>query len=159
MTSRRPVLALLIAVLGVMLGSQPTLASGPPKPASGLVVITSFVPTSTTQADGNIIIEGTDAASISGTFAGVNVAHFTLIMHADGSFNDHEVGVFTGHAGTCGTGKVQFNAVISGASGASPQGSVASFDQAGNTANIVFEAKLTGSPAGTIYSGTYHCTS
>ena len=151
--------ALLVGVLGVALAIQPVFASGPPKAANGLVVITSFVATSVTHADGNTIIEGNDGAKISGTFTGVNVAHFTLIMHPDGSFNDHEIGVFTGKAGTCGTGSVPFNAVIEGKPGASPQGSVASMNQAANTANIVFEAKLMGTTAGTDYSGTYHCIS
>lgn len=145
--------------MGAALGIQPAFASGPLTEASGLVVITSFVPTSTIHADGNTIIEGTDSAVISGTFTGTNVAHFTLIMHPDGSFNDHEVGVFTGQVGTCCTGNVPFNAVIEGMPGVVPQGSVAGLDQAGNTANLVFEAKLTGTTAGTVCSGTYHCRS
>ena len=151
--------ALLVGVLGVALAIQPVFASGPPTAANGLVVITSSVTTSVTHADGNTIIEGNDRAIINGTFTGLNVAHFTLIIHPDGSFNDHEIGVFTGKAGTCGTGNVPFNAVIGGEPGASPQGSVASMNQAANTANIVFEAKLTGTKAGTVYSGTYHCIS
>ncbi len=150
---------MLAGVLGAAVGIQPAFASGPPKAASGLVVITSFVPTSTTHADGSTIIEGTDSAVISGTFTGVNVAHFRMIIHPDGSFNDHEIGVFTGQAGTCGMGNVPFNAVIEGKPGVAPQGSVAGRDQAGNTADIVFEAKLTGTAAGTVYSGTYRCTS
>lgn len=159
MNVTKRVIALCIGALGALLISQPVLASGPPQPASGLVVITKFLPNSIRHADGNTIIEGSDQASITGTFSGINVAHFTLTNHPDGSFEDHEIGVFTGHVAGCGTGSVPFNGVISGMAGAVPHGSVAGIDQVNNTAGVVFEVKLTGLPSGaTAYSGNYHCT-
>ena len=159
MSITRGATALFVGVLGAVLGIQPAFASGPPQAASGAVVITSRVPTSVMQADGNTIIEGTATAVISGTFTGTNATHFRLIMHPDGSFIEHESGVFTGQANGCGTGTAPFSVVLQGTAGAAPTGSVASVDQADNTANVVFELKLTGTPVGAVYTGIYHCTS
>src|SRR5215470_8162739 len=63
------------------------------------------------QADGNTIVTATEVQPLTGVLSGVRVAEGITIFHADGTFEAHDTGTFTGTVdGRTGT------LVISGAS-------------------------------------------
>jgi hypothetical protein len=89
---------LLLLVAFVMLGA--VAASGasasPPVTASGTFTYTSSTFNSIREAGGNVIIDLSATVSYTGTFNGTSTVEGTLIIHADGSANFHDVETFTG---------------------------------------------------------------
>jgi hypothetical protein len=85
------VVALVVAAVGVT-----GAVAAPPKPANGTVGNTSATFNSVRQAGGNLIADVTATAAYTGTFTGTSTINGTLIIHADGSANYHDVEVFTG---------------------------------------------------------------
>ena len=81
----------LLAPVGVM-----SAAASPPTLAGGTFTTTSATFNSTRTAGGNTIIDLTAHVTYTGTFAGTSLVQGTLIFHADGSANFHDVETFTG---------------------------------------------------------------
>ena len=84
--------------LGVLLAVTAVAgaAAAPPTTASGTVGNTSATFTSVRQAGQNLVIELTATRTYTGTFEGTSTLGGTLIVHADGSAEFHDVEVFTG---------------------------------------------------------------
>jgi hypothetical protein len=95
-TTRRLYLLLIpIALLFAMVASIAAAAS-PPTSASGTFTYTSSTLNVERVAGGNTIIHVTATVAYTGTFSGTSVLEGTLIVHADGSANFHDVETFTG---------------------------------------------------------------
>ncbi len=90
----RPLLVLVVAVLG--LAGVTSAVAAPPTPASGTFTYTSSSFNSIRSAGDNTIIDTTGTVSYTGTFTGTSTLQGTLIIHADGSANFHDVETFTG---------------------------------------------------------------
>jgi hypothetical protein len=71
-------------------------AASPSVPASGTVGNTSAIFNSVREAGTNVIVDVTATAAYTGTFVGTSTINGTLIIHADGSANFHDIEVFTG---------------------------------------------------------------
>jgi hypothetical protein len=84
----------LVVVFG-LIGATGAAAS-PPTPASGTVGNTSATFNSVRVAGANLIIELSATAAYTGTFSGTSTLHGTLIIHADGSAEFHDIETFTG---------------------------------------------------------------
>jgi hypothetical protein len=84
----------LVVVFG-LIGATGAGAS-PPTPASGTVGNTSATFNSVRVAGANLIIELSATAAYTGTFSGTSTLHGTLIIHADGSAEFHDIETFTG---------------------------------------------------------------
>jgi Protein of unknown function (DUF3224) len=95
MSGRTKVLT-LFAVLAVALGASPGAVASPPTEASGTFTYTSSTFNSIREAGGNLIIDLSATVSYTGTFTGTSTVHGTLIFHANGRANFHDVEVFTG---------------------------------------------------------------
>jgi hypothetical protein len=101
-------------------GSTGAAASSPLR-ASGTFTYTSSSFNSARSAGGNTIIALSATVAYTGTFNGTSTVQGTLIFHADGSANFHDVETFTGTVnGVPGT--VTFNLSGTGST-APPQGS------------------------------------
>ena len=74
--------------------------------------------TSVRQADGNTIIAGVEVQTLTGLFTGTRVATGIEIVHADGTFQAHDSGTFTGTVdGRPGTVVISGSSTGSGNSG------------------------------------------
>jgi Protein of unknown function (DUF3224) len=91
---RRLLLVPLIALLTMVAATG--AAASPPTPASGTVSNTFASFNSVRTAGGNLIVDLNAAAAYTGTFSGTSTLQGTLIIHADGSANFHDVEIFTG---------------------------------------------------------------
>ena len=91
-------LRLVLIPLVVMFGLIGATGAGasPPTPASGTVGNTSATFNSVRVAGANLIIELSATAAYTGTFSGTSTLHGTLIIHADGSAEFHDIETFTG---------------------------------------------------------------
>jgi hypothetical protein len=99
---------LLVPVVLFAAAGTTGAAASPPTPASGTFTYTSSSFNSVRTAGGNTIIELSATVSYDGTFTGTSTVEGTLIVHADGSANFHDVETFTGTvSGVPGT--VTFN--------------------------------------------------
>ena len=99
---------LLTALAAVALVAAPGAVASPPTAASGSFTYTSSTFNSVREADGNLIIDLSATVSYTGTFTGTSTVEGTLILHANGSANFHDVETFTGTVnGVSGT--VTFN--------------------------------------------------
>src|ERR1044072_8793393 len=87
------VLVPFVLLMGVLAGSG---TASPHSIASGTIANTSATFNSVRSADGNLIIDLSATAAYTGTFSGTSTLHGTLILHADGSANFHDVEIFTG---------------------------------------------------------------
>src|SRR5260370_1079496 len=74
-----------------------TANASTPAAASGSFTSTVEI-TSVSHADGNTIIAGVETQTLTGFFTGTRVASGIEIVHADGSFEAHDTGTFTGTA-------------------------------------------------------------
>ena len=90
-------LCLLLALISLLpvVGATAATAS-PPRPASGTVGNTSATFNSVRAAAGNLIVDLSATATYTGTFTGTSTLSGTLIIHADGSANFHDIEIFTG---------------------------------------------------------------
>ena len=90
------VLVLFAALATVALVAAPGAVASPPTAASGTFTYTSSTFNSIRSAGGNIIIDVSATVSYTGTFSGTSTVQGTLIIHADGSANFHDVETFSG---------------------------------------------------------------
>jgi hypothetical protein len=102
----RSLLFLLVVVLAASGGTGAAAAA--PTSANGTFTTTSAVFNSTRVAGGNSIMDLTAHVTYTGTFNGTSVVQGTLIFHADGSANFHDVETFTGSVNGI-SGTVTFN--------------------------------------------------
>jgi hypothetical protein len=148
----------LAAILLATVASATTAtAAGPPKSATGTDTVDTLTVTSTRQADGNTIQEGTISGHLSGTISGTYIAQFHWVIHPSGQLEAHVTGVVTGTS-PCGTGTMPFRTDTSGTF-AAYAGTHKGIDAADNTANTATNLELVGSGFNLTYSGTYHCLS
>lgn len=63
--------------------------------AEGAFTATAQI-TDVRQVDGNTVIAAIETQTLTGSFAGIRVAHGIQIVHPDGSFEAHDSGAFTG---------------------------------------------------------------
>lgn len=84
-------LVFLFAAVGT-----PGAAASPPTSASGTFTYTSSTLNPIASAGANTIFDVTATVAYTGTFSGTSVLEGTLILHADGSANFHDVEIFTG---------------------------------------------------------------
>ena len=79
-------------------------------PVSGSSTFTiSFVPVVERTADGNTMIDYTFVMNTAGIVDGTRICSGELLIHADGSFNTENSGIFTGIiAGKSGTAEMSF---------------------------------------------------
>ena len=88
---------LLITTMALVAAIAPSGASAAaPVAASGTFTYTSSTFNSIQEAGGNVIIDLSATVSYTGTFTGTSTLHGTLILHANGSANFHDVETFTG---------------------------------------------------------------
>jgi hypothetical protein len=80
----------------VALIAAPGAVASPPTTASGTFTYTSSTFDSTRTAGSNTIIDLSATVSYTGTYSGTSTVEGTLIFHADGSANFHDVETFTG---------------------------------------------------------------
>ncbi len=145
----KPLLALLLSLILLV----PMASASTPASATGSFTATVTV-TSISQADGNTIIAAIETQTLSGFLTGTRIATGVEIIHADGTFNAHDSGTFTGTVnGMSGT------AVITGSStgiGASGSGQfvveLGTAGLAGLHAQGMFQPTVTGP---TTVTGTY----
>jgi Protein of unknown function (DUF3224) len=90
----RLLLVTTVALLAAVAASG--ASASPPLPANGTFTYTSSTFNSMRTAGGNTIIDLSATVSYSGTFSGTSTVEGTLIFHADGSANFHDVETFTG---------------------------------------------------------------
>jgi hypothetical protein len=129
----RPLLVPL-TVLAAMVASTGAAAS-PPTLASGAVGNTAATFNSVRAAGGNLIADVSATAAYTGTFSGTSTIHGTLIIHADGSANFHDVETFTGTVnGVRGT--VTFNLNGSNDSALAVQATATISDTSGDLAGL-----------------------
>jgi len=90
---RLPLVSLvaLLAVAGLTVAAASPLTS-----ATGGFSYRTFTPNNIRLVEGNTIIDYTLTAVWTGTFNGTSIAQGTLIIHADGSTNNHGSDTFTG---------------------------------------------------------------
>jgi len=127
-----------------------------PVSGSGTFTIT-FVPAPERTADGNTIIDYTFIENTLGLFDGTRVGSGSLVIHADGSFNTANTGVFTGTiAGRSGTADMSFRG---SGTFASAGGSYTVTNGTGGLAGVQAEGKDSGSATGpTTFVGNYTMT-
>src|SRR5919197_5659499 len=102
------ILMLFAALATYALVAAPGAVASPPATASGSFTYTSSTFNSIQMAGGNTIIDLSATVSYTGTFSGTSTVEGTLILHANGSANFHDVETFTGTVnGVFGT--VTFN--------------------------------------------------
>lgn len=113
----------------VALGGVSGAVASPPEPASGDFTYTSSTFNSVREAGGNLIIDLSAEVAYTGTLSGTSIVNGTLIFHANGSANFHDVEVFTGTvngvsgtltfnlSGTSHNGVFDGNAVITSGTG------------------------------------------
>jgi Protein of unknown function (DUF3224) len=88
---------LLVATVALVAAVAASGASAsPPTAASGSFTYLSSTFNSLRPAGGNAIIDLSATVSYTGTFTGTSTVEGTLIFHADGSANFHDVETFTG---------------------------------------------------------------
>jgi Protein of unknown function (DUF3224) len=93
---RRRLLSLVPLVVLLAVTATAGAGASPPTQVSGTVGNTSATFNSAREAGGNLVIELTATRAYTGTFEGTSTLSGTLIVHADGSANFHDVEVFTG---------------------------------------------------------------
>ena len=91
-------LRLVLIPAVVMFGLIGATGAGASQPttASGTVGNTSATFNSVRVAGGNLIVELSATAAYTGTFSGTSTLDGTLIIHADGSAEFHDIETFTG---------------------------------------------------------------
>jgi hypothetical protein len=108
----RTLVAFAVATSGVLVLPLPVAASAEPMPASGSLVITSVVFTSSRSADGNRIVTASLTGNISGTFSGTFTEQLGEVIHPTGDANLQGTAVCTCAVTGVGAGSatIGFNA-------------------------------------------------
>ncbi len=106
-TRRLRLLVLALVALAAVVGATGGAAS-PPTSASGAFTYTSSSFNSIRVDGSNLIVDLSATVAYTGTFSGTSTLQGTLIIHADGSANFHDVETFTGTVNGVG-GTVTFN--------------------------------------------------
>jgi len=109
----RTLVAFAVATSGVLVLPLPVAASAEPMPASGSLVITSAVSTSSRTADGNTIVTVSLTGNIAGTFSGTFTEQLSEVIHATGDANFQGTAVCTCAIAGVGSGSatIGFNAM------------------------------------------------
>lgn len=108
-----PALTLLLPLILL-----PARANASTRPAGSGSFTSTVETTSVRQADGNTIIAGVEVQTLTGLFTGTRVATGLEIVHADGTFQAHDSGTFTGTVdGRPGTVVISGSSTGSGNSG------------------------------------------
>ena len=114
MHGKRTLTRRLLRLAMVPLAAAAWLAVAPAayadEPVSGTGTFTvSFIPTVERVADGNTFIDYTFVEDTVGIYDGTRVGTGELVIHADGSFNTANSGIFTGTiAGRSGTAELAY---------------------------------------------------
>jgi hypothetical protein len=109
--SRQSLITLSLLVGWLLSANPAAAAAGPPVPASGTVVQTSFVQSNPRSAGGVTHFDFTEHDALTGTFIGTTVIQGSCAVGASGQGVCHAFETFTGTvAGQTGT--LQFNDVI-----------------------------------------------
>jgi hypothetical protein len=90
------VLMVFAALATVALVAAPGAVASPPTAASGTFTYLSSTFNSVRSDGGNLIVDLSATVSYTGTFSGTSTVEGTLIIHADGSANFHDLETFTG---------------------------------------------------------------
>ena len=90
------VLVLFTALVAILAVAAPGAVASPPTAASGSFTYLSSTFNSLRPAGGNAIIDLSATVSYTGTFSGTSTVEGTLIFHANGSANFHDIETFTG---------------------------------------------------------------
>jgi Protein of unknown function (DUF3224) len=93
-TRARLLLVTTVALVAAVAASG--ASASPPLAASGTFTYTSSTFNSIQEAGGNVIIDLSATVSYTGTFTGTSTVEGTLVFHADGSANFHDVETFMG---------------------------------------------------------------
>ena len=146
----RTITVLVGSVLG--LAAAPTVHADEPFQGSGTFTI-SFSPSPERTADGNTFIDYTFTESSLGIVDGTRFGSGELVIHADGSFNTSNTGIFTGTiAGRSGTAEMDFRG---SGTFASAGGSYTVTHGMGGLAGVHAEGTDSGSATGpTTFAGT-----
>jgi hypothetical protein len=146
-------LATLPLVSALSLAVAPAAYADEPVQGNGTFTI-SFSPTPERTADGNTFIDYTFTENTLGIFDGTRVGSGELLIHADGSFNTANTGIFTGTiAGRSGTADMSFRG---SGTFASAGGNYTVTHGAGGLAGVHAEGADSGSATGpTTFAGTY----
>ena len=108
--SLSPLLLSLIFLIPMASASTPASATGS---FTATVTVTSI-----RQADGNTIITAIETQTLSGFLTGTRIANGVEIVHADGTFDAHDTGIFTGTVnGMSGTAVITGSSTGTGATG------------------------------------------
>src|SRR6059058_108066 len=109
----KPLLPLLFSLIFLI----PMASASTPASATGSFTATVTV-TSIRQADGNTIITAIETQTLSGFLTGTRIANGVEIVHADGTFDAHDTGIFTGTVnGMSGTAVITGSSTGTGATG------------------------------------------
>jgi hypothetical protein len=151
MTIKRIMAILTASVACLCFGGVVAQAS---TPMSGTDTFTiSFVPVVERTADGNTMIDYTFVDHETGIVDGTRIGSGELDIHADGSFNTQNSGIFTGSiAGRSGTAEATF---AGPGTFASASGNYTVTNGTGGLAGVHAEGKVSGSATGpTTFVGT-----
>lgn len=86
----------VLLVVALVLVDSPAVRASPPTVATGNIVIEGFAFTSVRSADGNTILQATEADGYTGTFAGSSTDTVKGVFHSDGSGVIETLATFTG---------------------------------------------------------------
>lgn len=138
-------------VSALWLGVAPVAYADEPIEGGGTFTI-SFTPVPERTADGNTFIDYTFTESDLGIFDGTRIGSGELVIHADGSFNTINSGIFSGTiAGRSGTAEVSFRG---SGTFASAEGSYTVTGGTGGLAGVHAEGMASGSATGpTTFTG------
>jgi hypothetical protein len=148
---KRFIAIVTMCVASLSFGGIVAQASAPVS-GSGTFQVT-FVPTGIETADGNTIIDYTFAENTVGIVDGTRIGSGELVIHADGSFNTANSGIFTGSiAGKSGTAEGSYRA---SGTFASAGGNLTVTHGTDGLAGVHAEGKDSGSATGpTTFAGT-----
>jgi len=153
----RTFVGLAVATSGVLVLALPVAASAEPMPASGSLVITSAVFTSSRTADGNRIVTASLTGNIAGTFSGTFTEQLSEVIHAAGDANLQGTAVCTCAVTGVGAGSATIGFNATGEPSGALSGRFEFLSATGGLSGLVGQGTFS-SPNGFIatYSGQIH---
>ncbi len=146
------ILAIVTTSIACLCLGGASVQAAAPVSGSGTFQVT-FVPTGIETADGNTIIDYTFVENTVGIVDGTRIGSGELVIHADGSFNTANSGIFTGSiAGKSGTAEGSYSG---SGTFASAGGNLTVTHGSDGLAGVHAEGKDSGSATGpTTFAGT-----
>ena len=146
-----------VATIGVLVLTLPAAASAEPTPASGSLVITSAVFTSSRTADGNTIVTASLTGNIAGTLSGTFTEQLSEVIHATGDANLQGTAVCTCAVTGVGAGSATIGFNATGEPSGALSGRFEFLSATGGLSGLVGQGTFS-SPNGFIatYSGQIH---